>query len=615
MDAATRRALFGTDEPEPPTLALRAGPLSLRLRGTRLLPVHVGAHEVWHGVAFLYRDTGWGTPEPVVDEISHTIQPDSFSVRLRAHVPVAPRIDLWISICGESSGRVRYEASAVAQGDIATHRTGLCLMHPMSAMGRAIEIEHADGRVSRSTFPQLVPPWPPFMLVRAIRHEFADGAWAQCRFAGDVFEFEDQRNNADASFKTYSRSNLMPRPYLLRAGVPLHQAVDLQLHSLPPAGPNQPEPAALVTGDGWRQLLVGIGLVPRDLLHAERLLPCLRELAPAQLHLVIDSADAPVDAHGLSRLLQTCGASLRLDILGIVARDAGLCALAASLRTAQVEPESVGVFPSDPLAVDAARRAFPGVAIGGGTPHFFAQINRIEDLGAVDFLSFTTSSVVHAADDASVMAGLQSLPWLVQTLRSARPGKPVRVGPSGIAALRSPLGNQPDSDGSRRLALARRDPRSTALFGAAWVLGHVAALAHAGVDAVSVLGVGAGEGLILAQGERLGLSPAAYVLQELGAATRVRPASTGTAHIVALELDHSAGSTLLVANLSSESTGLDLSGWPAGTAWAMDASSWIAHAGGEGPGPWRPVHLPSGAWLHLPACAIAKLSTATGRAP
>ena len=257
--------------------------------------------------------------------------------------------------------------------------------------------------------------------------------------------------------------------------------------------------------------------------------------------------------------------------------------------------------------MDAARRAFPGVAIGGGTPHFFAQINRIEDLGAVDFLSFTTSSVVHAADDASVMAGLQSLPWLVQTLRSARPGKPVRVGPSGIAALRSPLGNQPDSDGSRRLALARRDPRSTALYGAAWVLGHVAALAHAGVDAVSVLGLGAGEGLILAQGERLGLSPAAYVLQELGAATRVRPASTGTAHIVALELDHSAGSTLLVANLSSESTGLDLGDWPAGTAWAMDASSWIAHASGEGLGPWRRVQLPPGTRLHLPAYAIAKL--------
>ena len=39
-------------------MALRAGPLSLRLRGTRLLPVHAGAHEVWHGVAYLYHGSG-----------------------------------------------------------------------------------------------------------------------------------------------------------------------------------------------------------------------------------------------------------------------------------------------------------------------------------------------------------------------------------------------------------------------------------------------------------------------------------------------------------------------------------------------------------------------------
>ena len=121
MDASTRRALFGTDEPEPPTLALRAGPLYLRLRGTRLLPVHAGAHEVWHGVAFLYRDTGWGTPEPVVTEMNHTISPECFSVRLRAYVPVQPRIDLCIAIDGEGSGRVRYEAAAVAQANIRTH--------------------------------------------------------------------------------------------------------------------------------------------------------------------------------------------------------------------------------------------------------------------------------------------------------------------------------------------------------------------------------------------------------------------------------------------------------------------------------------------------------------
>ena len=611
MDTPTRRALFGTDEPQLPTLALRAGPLSLRLRSTRLLSIHAGAHEVWHAVAFLYRDTDWGTPEPVVDEISHTIRADSFNVRLRAHVPVQPRIDLSITIAGESNGRVRYEVVAQAQGDIATHRTGLCLMHPMSLMGQAIEIEHSDGRLSHSTFPQLVAPWPPFMLVQGIRHEFACGAWAQCRFEGDVFEFEDQRNNADASFKTYSRSNLMPRPYLLRAGVPIRQAVDLRLHSLPPSDPNQTKPATLVLSNEQRPLRVGIGLVPSDLGQAEQLLPCVRELAPAQLHLVIDASDPPINTDGLSCLLEGCGATLRLDIVGVANLDCGVAALAASLRDAQVELESIGIFPSDARAVSAVRRAFAGVAIGGGSPDFFAQINRIEELGDVDFVSFTTSSVVHAADDESVMAGLQSLPWLVQTLRTAHPGRPVRVGPSSIAALRSPLGNQPESDGTRRLTLARRDPRSGALYGAAWVLGHVAALVQAGVSAVSVLGLGTGDGLILAQAERARLSPAAYVLREFSAATHVRPASTSTALIAALVLVHNTSSTLLVANLSSDPCVLELGGWSTSAASMMDAASWITHTRDNTPDPWQPLHPLPGKRLQLPAYAIAKLRAAT----
>lgn len=615
MDALTSRALFGTEELQPPTLALNAGPLSLRLQGTRLLPVYVGGHEVWHGAAFLYRDTGWGTPQPVVDEIIQETRSGGFSVRLRAHVPVQPRIDLHIEIDGDSRGQVRYAATAMAQGDIATHRTGLCVEHPMSAMEHPIEIEHTDGRTSRSTFPKLIAPWPPFMLVRAIRHEFAPGAWAECRFEGDVFELEDQRNNADASFKTYSRSNLMPRPYLLRAGVPVRQAVDLRLHSLPAASVALPETVALVVGSERRPMSrIGVGLRPQDLPDAQRLLPWLRELAPGQLHLVVNAADAPIDTHGLARLLKACGATLRLDILGLAAGEAGLDALGVALRGALVEPESVGVFPAHPPAVAAARRAFPGAAIGGGTPHFFAQINRIEDLGEVDFLSFTTSSVVHNANDASIMTGLQSLPWLVETLRATQPGRPVRVGPSGIAAGSSPLGQQPESDGSRRVALARLDPRSGALFGAAWALGHVAAFAYAGVDAISVLGLGQGEGLI-SQSDRLHLTPAGFVLRELSAALCNRPVSiNGAGHIAALAWDHYGGSSLLVANLCGDASQVDLSGWPAGLVSVMDADSWNAYAVGDRLSPWRDAALPPGSPLRLPAYAIARLHATQGSA-
>ena len=575
--------------------------------------MYVDGHEVWHGVAFLYRDTDWGTPEPVVDAVHPTIRPDSFTVTLQAHVPVQPSIDLSITIDGDSTGRVRYVATMTARGDIATNRTGVCVMHPMSAMEHAVSIEHVDGRISRSSFPKFIPPWPPFTLIRAIGHEFATGAWAECRFEGEVFEFEDQRNNADASFKTYSRSNSMPRPYMLRAGVPARQAVELRLQSLPANGRHWPKPVGLTVSPARHPLTrVGIGLLPRDLRQVERLLPWLHELAPAQLHLVIDTADTPIDTHGLSRLLKATGASLRLDISSVASDGASLEALGAALCEARIKPESVGVFPSSEQVVAAARRAFVGAAVGGGTPHFFAQVNRIEDIGDVDFLSFTTSSVVHMADDESVMTGLQSLPWLVETLRATHPGRRVRVGPCGIAARSSPLGKQPDSDGTRRLTLARLDPRSGALFGAAWVVGLLASFTHAGIDAVSVLGLGSGEGLVVAQGDRLHLSPAGWVLRELRGALHLRPISISQENsLAALAWDHKDGSTLLIANLSENVTRVAISGWITSTVKVMDAASWMSRSADGQTYPWRSVDGSSSGLLELPAYAVATLRAVT----
>ena len=206
-------------------------------------------------------------------------------------------------------------------------------------------------------------------------------------------------------------------------------------------------------------------------------------------------------------LLEAAGARLRLDLTRVPegGEELAFARLAMALAAAGVAPESVTPFPSTLPVVDAARQAFPGSGIGGGTPYFFTQLNRLEDLGRVDHLTFTTSALVHGADDESVLAGLQSLPWMMETLASTYPGVPVHVGPSAIGTTASPLGAQPDSDGSRRLALARHDPRSRSLFGAAWLLGYVASCVGAGVDGLSMLTLFGPSGLLREQAGRLRL--------------------------------------------------------------------------------------------------------------
>ncbi len=604
---AQRLLLFGTDEPAAPALPLTAGRLSALLRGTRLGPIRYDGHEVWHGIDFLFRDADWGTPAPMVDSLVHHSDTDAFRAELRGHIDAgSATISFDIRIEADEDG-LRYEATAHADADVLTNRTGLVLMHPLQACGRPVEVTHTDGRTSSSTLPTLIAPWPPFTLVRAIRHAYADEAWAACRFSGEDFELEDQRNNADASFKTYCRSNLMPRPYLLRAGMVVRQAVLLEIES-PPAKAlaTTARPVQVRVGDAGPPLpAIGVGISPADVDAPPTVRAALAALAPALLHLSLDANEAWVNAHGIADLLAVSGAcSLRLDIANVDPAHAPsqIEGIAASLRTANVVPASVLALPSVPPVTEAARRAFPASRIGAGTPHFFTQLNRIEDLAAADFLSFTTASVVHGADDAEIMAGLRSLPAMVETLRFRHGPLPVHVGPSSIGARQSPLGAQPASDGTRRLALSRRDPRTRGLFGAAWALGYVARFAQAGAKAVTLFGL-QGDAALIENGLT---TPAHELLRCLGRPARCRAlVDTDADSLAALALEREGRTEILLANLGEAALDVQLSGLALPDhALLMDATALQARGNDADAPCCRPVPLQEGR-LTLPPYALA----------
>jgi len=605
------RLLFGTDEPVAATVRLRAGPLSLAFRAGRLWHISAGGVEIWHGVAFLYRDADWGTPEPVVDRCESTLSAYAFRIRCIGHFPTKPRIDFHLDLEGTSAGVIRVAGEAVPRGDIATNRIGLCVMHPMAAGGRRVDVQHVDGRTSRSTFPTLIPPWPPFMLVRAIRHEYAPRRWARCTLDGDAFELEDQRNNSDASFKTYNRSNMMARPYALPGRVPIRQSVELVLETSPPRARARREGTETVrVGNDARDLPpIGIQISATDAAADEAMRAALRALRPAHLHLAVEP-DEPVDWNGIADLLETAHANLRLDVeLTDAARARPvLQALRDDLRRARIMPEGVAVFPSDQQAIALARRTFPRARIGGGTPYFFVQLNRAERLGASDFLTFTTSPIVHGTDEEAVMASLTSLPSMLATLQARYPGIPVRIGPSTIAARNSPLGRQPESDGTRRIALARRDPRGHGIYGAAWLLGYIAQLATTGVEALTLMGLSGDCGVVEAAG-RGGVRkyPPFHLLACLQGALRGPKVSVSNpARVAALAIDRGARRELLLANLTGARNAVEITGIRAARISVMDARSW--RSGAVTVDVWRSV--PShgtGMRVVLDAYAVARV--------
>ena len=611
ISASVLATLYGTDEALPLEVRLRAGPLSMTLRGGCIVDLEVAGYEVWHGVTFLYRDPDWGTPEPVFPRIVHEVEGEGFSLQLEGYIPTQPAIDLLLTLQGDLHGTVELRARAVPRGDLSANRIGLCLLHPMHAMGRALEVEHVDGRICRSTFPEQVPPWPPFTGVRSIRHEFAPGRWAQVRFQGDDFEFEDQRNNADASFKTYSRSNNMPRPYILRSGAAIEQSLTLRIE--PAAVPLDPAPAQarVVNLHEYAELArmprLGLAIEPVDAQASLLVQAALADISPSLLHLTMSLTEQPVQWTGIAQLLSVSGARLRLD-LSAGLTEASLARLAMALSDAGIQPESVVVFPSTPSVVMAARRAFPGSAIGGGTPHFFAQFNRVDDVGPADFLSFTVCPIVHGADDFAPMAGLQSLPSLLATARARYPGRALRIGPSSLGARSSPLGRQPASDGTRRIALAGRDPRTRGLFGAAWLLGHVAQAARAGAEAVSVMSLRGDAGVLDETSDgRLLRNPTFFVLEQLA---RLKPLQSVTVsnamHVVALASACDDQADWLIANLTAEVVDLTVSGDV--PARIMDAVAWQAFASGRATSPWQEFRVGHAGALQLDAFAIAIVS-------
>jgi hypothetical protein len=598
---------------------LDAGALTLELRGAKAWRICRGGNEVWHGIAFLFRDADWGTPEPVVDDVESSVRPSRFTLTLTGHFPVTPRVDFRLRLEG-GEGCISVAAEAVPSGDIQASRLGLCVMHPMSVCGAAIEVEHIDGRISRSTFPTLIPPWPPFMLIRAIRHEYAPGAFARCTFEGDAFELEDQRNNSDASFKTYSRSNLMPRPYWLRAGVPARQSVELRLEAPDAAMPRTRRattPSAVRVHVGTKAGAppkVGIEIAPHDARASAiaSLHPALARLQPAHLHLALDAGSLVVDWVGVKRLLESAGATLRLDVGVDYARPEPLDTLCRSLRDAGIAPASVAIFPSEGRCLDAARRAFPGAAIGGGTPHFFVQLNRIERLGACDFLTFTTSPIVHGADDDTVMLTLQSLPSMIDTLRASYPEARFAVGPSTIGVRRSPLGKQPETDGMHRVALARDDPRCRGLFGAAWVAGYAAQLAPAGIEGLTLMSLMGASGILVDGGDSaVTPTPAYWALERLCRAVGMHDVVVSEpSRVAAIAADSRDGQTeLLVANLTPSAVDVEIDGIGAWAALAMlDAEGWNTRSGAASDF-WATVRRPHAKGrIRLEAYALASLA-------
>ncbi len=520
--------LFGTDEPVGEATVLSAGALSATLEGGNLRYITVAGKEALRAVAFLVRDRNWGTYNAEITNLLVAQDPDGFMVTYDALCKDADQALRYSArIEGRPDGTLTFEAKGEALSDFVTNRTGFVVLHALDGVvGHPLTVEHTDGRIVESRFPERIDPACPFQDIRALTHEIMPGVKVTCRMEGDAFEMEDHRNWMDASYKTYVRPLALPWPYTIAKGEAIDQRVTLKLEGAPSSSvPPSTDDATTVTVGGLTgSAMPAVGLaVPAE--HAAAALEkadMIRRLGPAFLVCHFD----PRKGHGraemdaFSRLGEATGAELVLEAIvpcldgdgkptadpAVLKRDvAAIRDAAAGVPFARVAVSPAtdlkctlpgSVFPPAPTwaqLFQAAREAFPGAIVGGGMFSYFTELNRKRPPAELlDFICHTGSPIVHAGDDVSVTETLEALPSIFGSVRAFGGGKPYWVFPTAISMRDNPYGAVPaENPDNIRQAMNRVDPRERGLLGAAWYAGYLAHAARAGVDAVT-LGAAAG---------------------------------------------------------------------------------------------------------------------------
>jgi hypothetical protein len=503
-------ALYGTDEQVEPPILLRAGGIQAELDNGNLRHIRVGGAEAIRAVSFIIRDRHWGTYSPSIIGLSVDQREDGFSVHYAAEVRDGDQSFRFRATIEGQPDRVVFSAEGDTSSGFDTCRTGFVVLHPLEGVaGEQVTVEHVDGTTAERRFPHLIDPVQPMSDLRALTHTVGPGVRVTCRMEGDTFEMEDQRNWCDASFKTYVRPLSLPWPYRIEPAEALRQAVTLTF-----AGEVRPWAASTETVLSIGEAIgpapkLGLGLDPGELEATQRLLPQLAILDPAILVCHFDPRRGHDKAalEAMASIASALGAELWLEavVAEVDGFEAEIAALGAMVEALGSPFPSVLLTPAADLKSttpgqpwppapppDAfyrvARAAFPHMRVGGGMASSFTELNRKRPpLDDLDFVGFTTMSLVHAADDTSVIQGLEALPAIARSARAIAGALPIVVGPSAIGLRLNPYGAAPlPNPGNKRLPMALNDPRHRGQLGAAWALAYYARLAAAGVDTVVI---------------------------------------------------------------------------------------------------------------------------------
>lgn len=546
--------LYGTTEPPPTSRRLVAGPLSLEISNGAMRSLCWNAIEILRTLDYPVRNADWGTISAVTVSEEFAESPTSFEYGRRFTVGGCLLTGSF-TCSGNASGLVTATLNLRAESATGLNRAGFVILHPAGVAGSLLRVTHRDGTGEEREFPLLIAPSQPASDIVALRQE-ANGVVVDIAFAGETFEMEDQRNWSDASYKTYCRPLALPYPFQMAADETVEQSITLRVSGA--GGAQKPiATQAIIVGSDTGRKLPQLALALEAGWEPD---PESRQFVKAKSTLLRADLTRANWQQTLDRLIAASVGALDLELIvsdSLPELDTQLKALAATgiiANSIVVLPKAwlksyqrsaawpAGASPIQAAAV--ARDRFPESEIGSGVLTNFTELNRYREAArAGDFITHGTTAVVHDADDISVMQTLEALPQIFASAEALAEGKPYRLGLVSIGMRSNPYGADvaANPEGVRR-PMAMTDPRQRGLFGAAWMVGAMAATEGAGVERLALAALGGPFGLF--DGPRV--LPAYHIHEALVCmGARQRLAVSSPPGIAAVAVD----GALVIANL------------------------------------------------------------------
>ena len=542
-----------------PAREWRSGPWSLELRDDELADISYHGRVVLRSVRAVVRDRNWDTAGLVVDRI------DSSGIALTLHVhSTGLGSDLHGIVRAEvrGAGRLRVLADLESASEFETNRTGLVVLHPPTLAGSTLHVRHSDGTVVRSRFPAGISPHQPAFDIAGLSWTH-DGLDVDVRFAGDVFEMEDQRNWTDASYKTYSRPLALPFPYSLAAGERVVQSVDIAVSGTPAAVVDDP-----VTRIRLQEgpALPAIGVSASTAADPAPDFAALGGTVLVELDLATGNWRAALD--------RAAASGLPLDVRFVLADDDPAAIDHAVPALHGLSVARVTAFPptgparhvSDLDAIAALRHALTEAGIEaevvGGARSHFTELNREHHRlpRGLDGIVFSSTPLFHSLSTAQLVesVGMQRVA-AAQAVRLAG-GLPVHIGPislrphfNDVATTPPPMPDHDDlRDGYGSALTDAVDARQAAPELAAWTVASAAAFAVPGVATLAYFEEWGPRGLRTADGATLPVFDAVAALAALAGEPGLRGDSPDGL-VWALGARTAGGDIVLAANLDHRS--------------------------------------------------------------